>query len=152
MSRAPRPPWQKNTGVRTAASITPAPGETVFHHTEFPPQRSDSMSLISCQRSYLVSRVSPVTMLFCFWYVDLVFITGILILRSARGTLREKRKKKWKIKVTLMSANLRLSVTCAVSNVGDVPAHAAIHLTWPEAPDEMKCLRLELVAASGCGV
>lgn len=46
-----------------------------------------------------------------------------------------------------MSANLRLSVTCAVSNVGDVPAHTHthIHLNLFEVTEEMKCGRLEFI-------
>lgn len=63
--------------------------------------------------------------------------------------MRKKKKRKQKNKVTLMSANLRLSVTCAVSNVGDVPAythtHARIHLNWFEVTEEIKCGRLEFI-------
>lgn len=60
--------------------------------------------------------------------MGLVFIgSGILTRDLLVGLelLFEKKKGK-KNKVTLMSANLRLSVTCAVSNVGDVPTHPPI--------------------------
>lgn len=46
-------------------------------------------------------------------------------------------------KFTLMSANLRLSVTCAVSNVGDVPTQPPMHFNWIEVTEEIKCGRLE---------
>lgn len=49
--------------------------------------------------------------------------------RCSCGTWTSFWKNKKKNKVTLMSAILRLSLTCAVSNVGDVPAHQPMHTT-----------------------
>lgn len=42
-----------------------------------------------------------------------------------------------------MSANPRLSVTGAVSNVGDVPTQPLILFNWFEVTGEMICGRLE---------
>lgn len=80
---------------------------------------------------------------FFFWYVFHFHHKGTRDLLVGPELFEHKKWKKKKNKVTLMSANLRFSVTCAVSNVWGCPykANHASQLVWSYWRD--KCNRLE---------
>lgn len=147
--RLPRPPNKNTAGCMRSRLLTCCRGWWVFKSTVFLSWRSDTGNIVSNQQRYLCRVQATDIILFFFWYVVFIFkITKwILVWRSACGTwttsffffFLEKKmgKTNTKKKTELHWCQLiwGFSVTCAVSNVGDVPATPtphALRLVWYE--------------------
>ena len=124
MSRPPRPPTKKDE-IKTSEFLIFVV-ELYFYLTPGRLLRSAGWSLQGSSS---------------FWYVGLIFITSGTF---TRDLLVELELLFWK-KITNTHTKLHwcqliwgFSVTCAVSNVGDVPAHPPMRLRWFDAV-EVRC-------------